>query len=105
MGLVRWLYQANILVILVVAAFLVAAWLWARALFLRRIPILEKCPRCGGTEFHREHRNIFERFFLAGEVVRRYRCKTEGCDWVGLRYKRYDPPGRSDAGEISAQSL
>ena len=41
------------------------------------------CLRCGG-ELRRVHRNTRETLTLAGSGLRRYRCRTQGCNWQGL---------------------
>lgn len=49
-----------------------------------------KCPKCDGS-LGRTHRTGIDRLISVYVPVRRYRCRTDGCGWSGLR----TGPGRS----------
>lgn len=46
-----------------------------------------RCPQCGGG-LQRIHRTAIDRFIDLFVPVRRYRCRTDGCGWSGLRTGR-----------------
>jgi hypothetical protein len=74
--------------IAVLGAVLVAL-IVARIVLLFLVKSRGVCPRCGGNEWRRLHRNWLVQALTWGTNIRRFACANRSCGWKGMRRKHY----------------
>ena len=74
-------------------AVLAGAYLGVRLNYRKKIQQSEFCPKCGGSKFHRVHRQSADRILGIGLQSRRFRCANSNCNWEGIR--QYYPRPKS----------
>jgi hypothetical protein len=79
---------AGVIIVLAMVAFVV--WRIRYRFFNSERFKATVCPKCG-SEIHRIHRSLFDRFltWTLLPFARRYGCENPDCNWTGLRRRRH----------------